>query len=245
VNRRTLDVSLIIPAYNEEASIPLVVEQAARVLDQLSRSYEILVVNDGSTDRTLDVLMAIQERISSLRVISVDPRSGQSAAFGAGFKECRGQAVVLMDGDGQNDPADIPAMLDSLSECDACCGYRAARNDTWSKRVGSRIANSVRRAILRDGIQDTGCSLKAIKAEFLQTLPMELKGMHRFLPALLSMQGARLTQVPVNHRPRMGGQSKYTNLGRLGATVLDVLAVRWMQARYRRFSTTGGNYSAE
>lgn len=236
-------VSLIIPVYNEAESIGSVVEDAARVLNGLSQPYEILVINDGSTDRTGDVLAHMQESILALRILTVTPNSGQSAAFGAGFRQCRGRVTVLMDGDGQNDPCDIPVLLETLEDCDACCGYRATRRDTWSKRLGSRLANAVRQRILHDAIKDTGCSLKAIKTEFVRDLPMALRGMHRFLPALLLMRGAKLAQVPVNHRARSAGRSKYTNFGRLTETVWDLWAVRWMQKRYRRYRVTNGESS--
>ena len=233
-------VSLIIPVYNESETILAVVDEATRVLDGLSQPYEMLVINDGSTDETAEVLSQAQESRPALRVLTITPNSGQSAAFGVGFRECRGRIAVLMDGDGQNDPHDIPTLLDGLHDSDVCCGYRASRRDTWSKRLGSRMANTVRRWFLGDGIKDTGCSLKAIKAECLRDLPMALRGMHRFLPALLLMRGAKLAQVPVNHRPRSAGRSKYTNFGRLTETVWDLWAVRWMQKRYRRYRVTGG-----
>lgn len=231
-------VSLIIPVYNEAESIDTVITEANRVLNTISQPYEILVINDGSTDETASVLAQTQKRFPVLRILTLTVNAGQSAAFGAGFRACHGYVAILMDGDGQNDPHDIPAMLAALKTCDACCGIRAKRQDSWSKRVGSRMANAVRRSILHDGIKDTGCSLKAIKIEFLRTLPMELKGMHRFLPALLLMQDAKLAQLPVNHRPRAAGQSKYTNLKRLSETASDLWAVRWMQKRYRRYQTT-------
>jgi hypothetical protein len=129
-------------------------------------------------------------------------------------------------------------LLDVLKNCDACCGYRRVRRDRVGKRLGSRIANRVRQSVLRDGIVDTGCSLKAVKAELIRDLPMCLRGMHRFLPALWLMRGARISQVAVNHRPRAGGQSKYTNWGRLKETWWDLWAVRWMQMRHRRFQVT-------
>lgn len=231
-------VSLIIPVYNEEQSIAAVLDEAIHVLDKLPYPYEVLIVDDGSTDATATVLRQACQRYPTLHVFTVVPNSGQSAAFGVGFRECRGRVAVLMDGDGQNDPHDIPILLDALKDCDACCGYRASRRDILNKRLGSRVANRVRQFILHDGIRDTGCSLKAVKVEFLRDLPMQFRGMHRFLPALWLMRGARIEQMPVNHRPRAGGHSKYTNLGRLKETIWDLWAVRWMQRRHRRFHVT-------
>lgn len=229
------DISLIIPVFNEEACIVSTVEEVVEVLSASEHSFEVLVINDGSTDGTAAHLRALAARFDVLRVLALTPNSGQSAAFGVGFKASRGRVVVLMDGDGQNDPHDVPALVAELDRVDVCCGYRARRQDTWSKRIGSRLANAVRRRMLNDGIRDTGCSLKAFRRECVDGLPMELCGMHRFLPALVLMREASIHQIPVNHRPRAGGVSKYTNFGRLLKTVGDVRAVRWMQTRYRRF----------
>ncbi len=232
------DLSVIIPVFNEDASIGLVLEELDAVLAQLNRVYEVIVVNDGSTDNTAAVLQQASRRYASLRLVTLTPNSGQSAAFGAGFITCRGQSIILMDGDGQNDPHDIPMLLEVLKDCDACCGYRKIRRDRVSKRLASRIANGVRQAVLHDGILDTGCSLKAVKVQFVRDLPMYLRGMHRFLPALWLMRGARIRQIRVNHRLRVQGQSKYTNWRRLRETWWDLWAVRWMQTRYRRFRVT-------
>lgn len=240
VRDTTPHVSLIIPVYNEAQSIVAVLDEAIHVLDKLPHPYEVLIVDDGSTDATPTLLVAAAESDPRVRVFAMSPNSGQSAAFGMGFRECRGRVAVLMDGDGQNDPHDIPILLGALNDCDACCGYRALRRDPLSKKLGSRIANRVRQFILHDGIRDTGCSLKAVKVEFLRDLPMQFRGMHRFLPALWLMRGARIEQLSVNHRPRAGGYSKYTNLGRLKETIWDLWAVRWMQRRYRHFHAAEG-----
>ncbi len=235
VSGEGIQVSVVLPVYNEEACIEGVLRELHGVLAGLGKPFEILAVNDGSTDRTRDVLMSLARALPGLRVLTLVPNSGQSAAMGAGFRHARGEAVVAMDADGQNDPADIPALLARLADCDVCCGYRVNRQDTWSKKIGSRLANAVRRFFLHDGIRDTGCSLKAFKAWVLRDLPLELKGMHRFLPALALMRSARLTEAPAHHRARSAGVSKYTNMGRLARTVSDLLAVNWMRNRYKRF----------
>jgi dolichol-phosphate mannosyltransferase len=169
-------------------------------------------------------------------LIQLTPNSGQSAAFGVGFQYAKHPIIVTMDADGQNDPADIPLLLDGLEDADVCCGYRHNRQDTASKRLASRIGNRIRNAFLGSDIIDTGCSLKAFRADFVRHLTMH-DGMHRFLPNLCAMQGARINQIPVNHRPRTSGVSKYTNFGRLLKTVPDLLAVRWMKTRTRRFQS--------
>ena len=226
-------LSILLPAYNEEACIAHVIREVAEVLRGLGRPFEIVVVDDGSTDATGQRLGELQADIPELRVLRLQRNSGQSAALGAAFRAARGEIFITLDADGQNDPADIPALLTPLVSCDLCCGYRVKRQDTWSKRFGSRLANAVRNRALRETIRDTGCTLKAFRAAWTQELPMQFRGMHRFLPALLAMAGARITEIPVNHRPRVAGQSKYTNWGRLKETLWDLWAVRWMQKRYR------------
>ncbi len=225
--------SILLPAYNEEACIADVVREVAGVARGMGRLFEIIVVNDGSTDGTSARLTALRAEMPELRVLRLEKNSGQSAALGAAFRAARGNLFITLDADGQNDPADIPALVARLDSCDVCCGYRAKRQDIWSKRFGSRLANAIRNRALREKIRDTGCTLKAFRAEWARPLPMQFRGLHRFLPALMAMAGARIEEIPVNHRPRAAGQSKYTNWGRLKETLWDLYAVRWMQKRYR------------
>jgi glycosyltransferase involved in cell wall biosynthesis len=147
-----------------------------------------------------------------------------------GFRQARGAVIVTMDGDLQNDATDIPRLLDALKNCDVVCGYRANRRDTWSRRAASRLANAVRNLVTRDGIRDTGCSLKAFRRECAADLP-PLNGVHRFMPAYFRLHGRRIEQIPVNHRARKHGRSKYTNLKRLPATVLDLFGFWWYRRR--------------
>ena len=227
------ELSVLIPAYNEEACIEAVVREAVCVLHGMGRPFEILVVDDGSSDGMPACLKILCAEHPELRVLRLGINSGQSAALLAGFRAARGQIFVTLDADGQNDPSDIPALVAGLETCDLCCGYRVRRQDVWSKRIGSRVANAIRNLVLRERIRDTGCTLKAFRAEWAQFLPMQFRGMHRFIPALLAMAGARVVELPVNHRPRAAGKSKYTNRGRLKETLGDLWAVRWMQKRYR------------
>ena len=227
------ELSVLIPAYNEEACIESVVREAICVLHGLGKSFEVLVVDDGSFDGMPARLKILCAEHPELRVLRLEMNSGQSAALGAAFRAARGEVFVTLDADGQNDPADIPALVERLASCDLCCGYRARRQDVWSKRIGSRLANAVRNRALRETIRDTGCTLKAFRADWARPLPMQFRGMHRFLPALMGMAGARIEEIPVNHRPRAAGQSKDTNWGRLKETLWDLLAVRWMQKRHR------------
>jgi dolichol-phosphate mannosyltransferase len=231
---KAVDLSLILPAYNEEESIEQTIREARSVLKTLPSTSEILIIDDGSTDGTPGLLRKLADKAGGVRVLRLTPNSGQSAAIGVGFKNARGKVVVLMDADGQNDPADIPKLLDELKNCDVSCGYRLNRMDSAGKRMASRFANRVRNWVLGENIIDTGCTLKVFKAELVRDLPM-WRGMHRFLPTLTRMKGAVIRQVSVNHRPRRAGVSKYSNLGRLRETIWDLWVVRWMQKRYRSF----------
>ena len=228
------EISVVLPVYNEESCIDGVLDELFAVLDaRLGRPYEVLAVDDGSSDRTPVLLRAQSARRSNLRVLRLTPNAGQSAAFCAGFRAARGRIVVTLDADGQNDPADIPAVVARIGDTvDCCCGYRARRMDTASKRWGSRLANAVRNRALGEEIIDTGCSVKAFKVEFVRTL-QPWDGLHRFFASFVTMQGGRIVQIPVNHRPRSAGTSKYTNWRRLRKTVRDLKGVAWIKSRTR------------
>ena len=230
-----LSVSAVIPVYNEVDSIrPLADELLA-----VSELSEILFVNDGSSDGTSAVLDQFAAEHPRIRVHHQPKNAGQSAAMWTGFQQARGEVIVCLDGDGQNDPADIPAMLAALagdptdggeSPVDVVCGRRAKRRDSWSKRTGSRWANRVRNWVTHDGVADTGCSLKAFRRACVADLPA-LDGMHRFMPAYFTLNNRRIVQIDVNHRAREHGQSKYTNLSRLPRTLLDLFGFWWFRRR--------------
>jgi len=227
-------VSVVIPAYNEQESIGACLDELKSVMDGLGRPYEIVVVDDGSTDRTLEVLKEKKRVAAELVVLKFDRNYGQTAAFDAGFRAARGGIIVAMDADLQNDPADIPRLLELVGPWDVVCGYRQKRRDSLVRRVSSRIANWVRNKVTRDDIRDVGCSLRAMKAQCVERLKL-YDGMHRFLPTLLKMDGWTVTQVPVNHRPRRWGRAKYGVWNRLFRALRDLMAVRWMQARWLRY----------
>jgi len=227
------EISVIIPAYNEcDNIIPLAAEIEA-ALRPLNTPYEILMVDDGSSDETPARIEAARAQSPAVRGIRLAARAGQSAAMLEGFRQARGAVIVTMDGDLQNDATDIPRLLDALKNCDVVCGYRANRRDTWSRRAASRLANAVRNLVTRDGICDTGCSLKAFRRECAADLP-PLNGVHRFMPAYFRLHGRRIEQIPVNHRARRHGRSKYTNLKRLPATLLDLFGFWWYRRRLLR-----------
>ena len=225
------EISLVIPVFNEEESLPVLAVELCAALESTGKSYEILFVDDGSTDGSPRVLGELAKADPRLRLIRLTCNQGQSPALAAGFRRVRGEVVVTLDSDLQNDPADIPKLLAALAGADAVSGVRVARRDSLTRRLSSRIANRVRNAVIHDGITDVGCSLKAYRAELVRDLPM-FKGMHRFLPALVQMRGARFVEIPVNHRPRTYGQAKYGIGNRLFRALADLFAVRWMQTRW-------------
>jgi glycosyltransferase involved in cell wall biosynthesis len=189
--------------------------------------HEIIFVDDGSTDRSADKI----ERAPNVRILRFEKNTGQSAALYAGVKAARGQTIVMIDSDLQNDPADIPRLLAEISRgADLVCGYRAERKDRFAKRLTSRIANLVRSRFTKDYVRDTGCTLKAMHAECADTL-VPFKGMHRFIPALVRGAGYRLVEIPVNHRPRRFGQTKYGFGSRAVWATMDMFGVRWLLSR--------------
>jgi glycosyltransferase involved in cell wall biosynthesis len=231
------EISIVIPVYNEEENLPVLAAEIHGAMRSLGQPYEVLFVDDGSTDASPEVLQRLAREDPAVRVIRQRRNSGQSAALEAGFRFARGGIVVTLDADLQNDPADIPRLLASMNGYDVVSGVRTHRQDTWVRKVSSRIANGVRNRVTHDNVTDVGCTLRACRAEYLRRIPM-FTGMHRFLPTLLKMEGARATEIPVNHRPRLHGQPKYGIGNRLWRALADLLAVRWMQKRWidRRLS---------
>ena len=228
-------VSLVVPVYNEaENLVPLYEEVAAVFAAPDASGWELVFVDDGSVDSTPRVLAELKARDPRVRVLRLGQNCGQSAAFAAGFRLVRGDVVVTLDGDLQNDPRDIPRMLAALADHDIVCGIRAKRRDDLIRRISSQIGNRCRRLFTGDAIVDTGCSLKAFRREVLPRLPM-FNGMHRFLATLGGYAGARVNQIPVNHRERTRGVSKYGVWNRLWVTIGDLLAVTWMRRRWLTF----------
>ncbi len=225
-------VTIVVPVYNEEQNLPRLLAEIKAVGDSLGRIWEVLFIDDGSTDTSLEVIRGLAAENQELRYLAFAQNRGQSAAFCAGFYEATHPIIITMDADLQNDPADIPAMLELYDKgYDLVIGWRAKRKDSFMKRVASRVGNKVRRWFTRDTVHDTGCSLKIMNADMLRRLP-HFKNMHRFLPPLLAAQGARIAEIKVNHRQRLMGQSKYGTWDRLKAGVYDLLGVRWLLTRY-------------
>jgi dolichol-phosphate mannosyltransferase len=231
-----VSLSIIIPVYNEAENISPLFAKLETAFADWQESVEFVIIDDGSTDGTLELLREVQARDARVRIGHFRRNLGQTAAMAAGFRLARGSAVVTLDGDLQNDPAEIPRLVTMLKHWDVVCGVRTERRDSVVKRLSSRIANGFRNWATGDNIVDTGCTLKAFRGECLQRLEL-YNGMHRFLPTLLKMQGYRVTQVPVSHHPRLRGKTKYGTLGRLFKTLPDVWAVRWMKRNYIDYHT--------
>ncbi|MCP3978303.1 MAG: glycosyltransferase family 2 protein [bacterium] len=225
-----VDLSIVVPVFNERDNLMPLLAEIKRAVTPIGLSAEIVFVDDGSTDGSTEKIAALCEAHADTRCLRFRGNRGQTAALDAGFKSARGEVVVTLDSDLQNDPGDIPRLLEALDEYDAVVGYRRERKDGTLRRVSSRVANRVRNVISGDDIIDTGCSLKAFRRQTLADLKL-FTGMHRFLPTLLRIEGYRVTQVPVNHRPRRSGRSKYGVWNRAFRSFTDLLAVRWMKKR--------------
>lgn len=231
------DLSVVFPVYNEEENIPVLLEEIARALEGKGWTYEMVAVDDGSVDRSLAILRDLRAKYPSLRVLALEKNTGQTAALDAAWHAARGRLVVSLDADLQNDPADIPAMVRMLEResADMVIGVRTNRRDTWSRRMQSRIGNGVRNWITNDVITDTGCSLKLVKRDAIDRVKL-FTGMHRFLPTLVRMNGRKVVEMPVNHRPRRFGVSKYGAMNRAARGLVDCLAVRWMTKRALKYN---------
>lgn len=226
--------SVVIPLKNEESNIIELIDELEPIMNSLGKSWELICIDDGSTDNTKALLKDLAKKKHYLKPIIFKRNYGQSSAFQAGFDAARGEIVITMDGDRQNDPADIPKLEKLMKNCDLACGIRQKRKDPWNKRWISKIANRVRRWFCHDGVQDTGCSLKMYKKSCLKKIKM-YNGMHRFLPALFTIEGFRIAETPVNHRERVKGVSKYNIFNRSFNTIADLLAVNWMKRRHLNF----------
>jgi glycosyltransferase involved in cell wall biosynthesis len=231
-----VDLSVVIPVYNEEENLPHLWPELRSVLEPLGLTFEVVFVDDGSRDRSAELIRGFRDVDPRARLVRLKVNAGETAATDAGFKAARGRWVVTMDADLQNDPHDIPTLLAHLDRWDAVTGWRVNRGegDSLVRRISSRVANRTRNLISDESIQDSGCTFRAFRRECLRGLVL-YRGFHRFIPTLLKMRGYRVIEVPVRNRPRRFGQSKYGVLNRLFVATADLLVVRWMKNRLLRY----------
>jgi len=234
-------ISFVVPVYNEEENLAQLAVELKAVASTLGVPCEFLLVDDCSRDGSLALMRKLSAEDERFKFLSFARNTGQSAAMWAGFQHAAGDVIITLDADLQNDPADVPAMLKHFGpDCHMVCGWRYNRQDVLSKKLASKLGNWVRNWVTGDGIHDTGCSLKIMDGDMLRRVP-GFKGVHRFLPTMMRLEGAKITEVKVNHRPRVHGISKYTNLRRGMEGFCDLLAVRWMMSRHLRIKIGESN----
>ena len=235
----SLDISVVIPVFNEEDNLVPLLEELEPVLKRTGKSYEVIFVDDRSTDSSMDVLKKIKASNPYVRIIPHLVNSGESASSATGIAHAKGAVIITIDADQQNDPADIPHMLEELKDdVSAICGVRRKRMDTIVKKISSRVANAFRNFITGDRISDAGCTFRAIRRSSLWQLQI-FNGTHRFLPTLLRLQGYKVLETLVNDRPRTRGQSKYGIGNRMWRGILDCFAMRWFKKRCVRGDRVG------
>jgi len=226
----TIEISVVVPVFNEEENLPILIPKLAEVLNQIGRPYEMIFVDDGSSDGSRKILKEMLSQYPSLRMIGLKENRGLSTALMAGMKEAQGEWIVTLDSDLQNDPEDIPKLMAYLDRYDMATGWRQKRRDTGLKKISSKIANSVRNWLSGEKIKDSACTLRVFKRECLNDI-FVFNGMHRFLSTLVKMQGYRIIEVPVSHHTRKFGKSKYNIRNRTWRAFVDLLVVRWMKRR--------------
>lgn len=225
-------VSVVVPFYNESENVSKLGVRIREVFATIPDvTYECLMVNDGSTDDTRERIDALASESPEFVAVHLVKNTGQSAALVAGMREARGDYIITLDGDLQNDPCDIPKIIELLGDYDCVCGYRANRKDSWVRLVSSRIANRVRGAILQDGIRDSGCGSKGFHAECVPYI-VPFNGVHRFFAVLVRNAGFSIVECPVTHNPRVHGVSKYGVSNRLWRGIFDLVGVYWLRKRY-------------
>jgi glycosyltransferase involved in cell wall biosynthesis len=227
-------LSLVIPAYNEQESVAALLDRVGAALPATGQTFEVIIVDDGSTDQTPQLLKSAMEKLPWLRVLRLAKNSGQSAAIDAGFKAARGQIIATIDADLQNDPEEIARLLPMLNGCDMITGWRKDRHDTGMRRIQSRIANRIRNWLSEETIEDSASSLKIYRRHCVDGLKL-YNGMHRFLPTLVKMRGYTVAEIPVKHSPRFAGTAKYGLRNRAVRAFVDLMAVRWMKKRYLKY----------
>jgi len=224
------ELSVIVPLRNEAANVLPLVQQVLKALGELPRPMELILVDDASTDNTWDQLLEAQRQDRRVRPLRHLRHSGQSAALWTGFETCRGDVIATLDGDLQNDPADLPRLIAELATCDLVCGVRGRRMDSLLRRISSAVARGARKIVLGTNFRDIGCNLRAFKRPVLQTL-LPFNGLHRFMPVLVQDAGGAVREMTVSHHPRAAGRSKYGVWNRMGRGILDLSMIAWYRKR--------------
>ncbi len=226
-------LSIVIPLKNEDESIPILSEEIQDALRSFDRKWECIFVDDGSTDRSAEIIERLCGEHENYSLIRFDKNYGQSAALSRGFRLAKGTFIAMLDSDLQNDPADIPRLVRHLEteQVDLVNGIRLKRQDNFVRKISSRIANGFRNWVTKSHVADVGCSIRVFRKECINDVPV-FKGMHRFLPTLIELNGFTMSDISVNHRPRTHGKTKYGINNRLWVGIADTLAVRWMQSRF-------------
>ena len=230
----TLELSIVLPVFQEAESLPILWQEIEATLETLGRAAEVIFVDDGSTDASSDIIRGLAKQDARVRLVRFETNAGLSAAFFAGFHAARGRLVATMDSDLQSDPRDIVTLAAYLDRADAAVGWRRIRHDSWLKRLSSRVANAIRDRVTGDRVRDSACSVRVMRRECVAAIP-PFTGMHRFVPTLLRMAGHSVVEVPVHHRPRRFGRSKFGVRNRALRALADLLAIRWMLKRRLRY----------
>lgn len=224
------EISIVVPVFNEAQNALPLAQLILNIMRNLGKSFELIIVNDGSTDNTQLEVSSLPNKYPEVRVINLAKNTGQSLALEAGVKLARAEVIVNLDGDLQNDPEDIPCFLEALNESDMVVGIRKNRKDSWVKRASARVAYKIRNAVLKDGVIDIGCGIKAYKRACLEGIEW-FDGIHRFLPALVKFKGFKVAQIEVNHNQRRSGKSKYSTCGRAFKGLKDLIYVSRLKRR--------------
>jgi len=233
-----IEYSIIIPVYNEEENVEPLFERLDEILPSLGGECEIILIDDGSTDKSAELITARAGADSRVRLIRFESNCGQSAAFDAGFRAARGGIFITLDADLQNDPGEIPKLLSHIGRYDAASGWRVKRQDSFLKRVSTKIANRVRNILSDEDVHDSACSLRAVRREAALSIKW-FNGAHRFIPTLLKLEGYTVVEVPVKHFPRTRGTTKYGVLNRVFRSFYDLIGVRWMKNRRLKYRIRG------
>ncbi|MGC9965112.1 MAG: glycosyltransferase family 2 protein [Syntrophobacteraceae bacterium] len=237
-----IDISIVIPIRNEAPNILPLADEIKSIMEREFQKWECIWVDDGSTDASLATLRELALADRRHRYVSFEQNTGQSAALWAGFSEARASIIATIDGDGQNDPADIPTLFRTVvsGAADMANGYRASRQDNFKRKISSILGNGFRTMLTGKTVRDAGCSTRVFRRECIESLP-RFTGMHRWLPTLAAMQGFKLTEAPVNHRPRIKGHSKYSISNRLWVTLADAFGVFWLKKRAFHYNIKAGS----